>query len=56
MAIQLAETKLSDYGFWDRIRIFFLPERTKYFAHGYGFYTYKIYKYRKVITYEGRRH
>lgn len=51
MRVQLGETKLEDWGFWDRVRIFFVQTRFAERSDNIVRY-YKIYKHRKVLIRE----
>lgn len=48
MRSQLGYAKLEDYGFWDRLRIFFVQKRVRE-VKGDVVYHYKIYRHRKVL-------
>ena len=51
------ETKLEDWGWWDRVKIFFCQQRYKEDRHhGWETVYYKIYKSRIVIIRTVRYH
>ena len=48
MGFQAGYAKIQDYGFWDRVKIFFVQTRIKE-THGNEVRYYKVYKARKVL-------
>lgn len=54
MQLHLGEAKLSDFGPWDRIKIFFTPGEIEDTNHGWAWCYYKVYRGRKIIIKEGR--
>lgn len=51
MKVQLAETRIEDYNFFQRVRIFFVQKRFKETRGDIVLY-YKVYRNRKVLIRE----
>lgn len=56
MLVQLGEADYTDFGFWDRLKMAFLPTHIEHDHKAWQYIYYKIYKGRRVVVGIERHH